>query len=116
MTTDTRTIEKVFSSRREALALKGRLFRFEGRIYRALTVSGIGPSLTFTDSVTATVEMRPATPAEEIKTQIAELERENDKLFFSDDPGNRIAAESRVRRAEIKAQIANLQARLTEVQ
>lgn len=109
------TIEKVFSSRREALAIKGRLFKFEGRIYRALAVSGIGPSLTFTDSVTATVEMRPATPAEEIKTQIAELEREDDKLFFNGDPGNRIAAESRVRRTEINAQIAVLRAQMAQI-
>jgi hypothetical protein len=98
-----------YETKRAAMALRGRLFRHEGRLYRAESVSAAS-NPSFDDKWWATIEARPATEAEEKAAHIAELEAELHRRLqsWSDDPLDQFAAENRAECGRLKAELAVL--------
>ena len=102
------TIEKLFDSRKKAAALKGRMYRTDGKLYRVLSVAIIGPSLSDPDGrLIARLELRDATPAEERDMRIADLERQLSAIPHTDDPGPSGIAD-RAERQRLRSEIEQL--------
>lgn len=100
-----------YDSRKRAASVDGKLFRHDGKVYRAVKLTATR-SASFADQWFAEIEVREATEAEERAMKLAEIRKDLDRRIsaWSDDPVSPTAAANRAEVARLKEEIATIEA------